>query len=1064
MTVSSATNRASFSGNGSTTVFAYNFKIFDQDDLTVILRSATGVETTQTITTHYTVSGVGTASGGNVTFGSAPASGVTVVILREQPLTQGLDLVANDPFPSASFESSLDKLTFMVQQHDEELGRAIKASKTNVISNADFTVSSTDRANKVFSFDASGNLAVTQELGEFKGNWAASTAYVVRDLIKDTNTNNIFIVNAAHTSSGSQPLTTNANSAKYTLIVDAASAASSATAAASSATASANSATASASSSTASTAAKDASVVAKDASVVAKDASVTAKNSAETALASFTGQYSTGSSDPTSNLNTGDLFYNSSTNLMKVYTGSAWVALTPSSSNQTNINALAASAVIEDMSLLATTAVIEDMALLATSDVISDLNTLATSDIVSDLNKLATDDIVSDLNTLATTDIVSDLNTLATTDIVTDLNLLATSAIVTDLNLLATSSVIADMAALAGSGANPNITSLTASGEIAAATLDISGAIDVAGNSVLASVDVTGVATAATFEPDGDTAAGDNAAIGYTAAEGLILTGQGSTSDITLKNDNDDVVFTVPTGTDSVLFPDDHRAMFGDSSDLQIWHDSSDGHSYISDLGTGNLALTTNGTAIALQKGETENLAVFTVDGAVTLYHNNAAKIATTSTGVDVTGTATTDGLTVAGNAYVGAGNYFTDSTSGYFFAGNGSFTNGVYGVGTNNMAFNVAGSERLRLTSAGNFGIGTSSPATPLDVTKAGGGNFVATFQNTTSATPYGVHIKDAASGANGYPLLQVTNSDGSSPYLLVHSGTGNVGIGTSSPSATLQVEGTTNGLQSVFGLDSSGLKISTFAKTGNDAGVILDAQESSNGTLTFATTGTERLRLTSAGNLGLGTNAPHSAGTNFRILTLNGPKGGGVAFSDDDVNQHMINTTDDASLRFVRGANLDSESMRIDSSGAVTMPSQPAFSAKVTSNINNITVGGSADTTILFGTEIFDQNADYNASTGVFTAPVTGKYQLSMKLRLENVDASSTLYSFYMRTSNRSYNTIFDPDYGGQDMAYLYVNASVLADMDAGDTAFVQYYISGGASQTDINVDSYFQGILVA
>jgi hypothetical protein len=48
-------------------------------------------------------------------------------------------------------------------------------------------------------------------------------------------------------------------------------------------------------------------------------------------------------------------------------------------------------------------------------------------------------------------------------------------------------------------------------------------------------LDVTGVATAATFEPDGDTAAGDNAAIGYTAAEGLILTGQGSTSDITLK-------------------------------------------------------------------------------------------------------------------------------------------------------------------------------------------------------------------------------------------------------------------------------------------------------------------------------------------------------------------------------------------------------------------------------------------------------------------------------------------------------------------------------------------------
>ena len=157
------------------------------------------------------------------------------------------------------------------------------------------------------------------------------------------------------------------------------------------------------------------------------------------------------------------------------------------------------------------------------------------------------------------------------------------------------------------------------------------------------------------------------------------------------------------------------------------------------------------------------------------------------------------------------------------------------------------------------------------------------------------------------------------------------------------------------------------------------------------------------------------------------------------------------------------DIDRLLVTNDGYVLMPFQPAFSAKVTSNINNLTAGGSADTTIPFGTEIFDTNADYNTN-GTFTAPVTGKYQLSMKLRLENVDASTTLYSFYMRTSNRSYNTIFDPDYGGQDLAYLYVNASVLADMDAGDTSFVQYYISGGASQTDINVDSYFQGILVA
>ena len=65
-------------------------------------------------------------------------------------------------------------------------------------------------------------------------------------------------------------------------------------------------------------------------------------------------------------------------------------------------------------------------------------------------------------------------------------------------------------------------------------------------------LDVVGVATAATFEPDGDTAAGDNAAIGYTAAEGLILTGQGSTNDVTIKNDADANVIEIPTGTTDV--------------------------------------------------------------------------------------------------------------------------------------------------------------------------------------------------------------------------------------------------------------------------------------------------------------------------------------------------------------------------------------------------------------------------------------------------------------------------------------------------------------------------------
>lgn len=165
MTVSSTTTKRSASGDGSNDTFSYNFKIFDDDDITVIIRTdSTGAETTKTKTTHYTVTGVGSASGGNVVFtsGNIPASGETVVLLRTTARTQLTDYVANDPFPAATHEDALDKLTFIVQELEEEIGRAIKLSKTNVIATAEFTVGASDRANKTLSFDSSGDLTVTE--------------------------------------------------------------------------------------------------------------------------------------------------------------------------------------------------------------------------------------------------------------------------------------------------------------------------------------------------------------------------------------------------------------------------------------------------------------------------------------------------------------------------------------------------------------------------------------------------------------------------------------------------------------------------------------------------------------------------------------------------------------------------------------------------------------------------------------------------------------------------------------------------------------------------------------
>ena len=300
MTISTTTIKNSYSGNGSTTTFNYTFKITDQDDLEVLIRASTGTETVKTITTHYTVTGVGNAGGGTVVFtaGNIPITGETIVIRRATPQTQATDYLANDPFPAESHEDALDKLTSITQELQEEVDRSIKLSRTNTMTSTEFTVGASDRANKILAFDGSGEIQVTQELGTYQGDWSAATTYYVRDLVKDTSTNNIFICNTQHTSSGSQPLTTNTDSAKWDLIVDAASATSSATAAAASATAAAASATAAAASaSAAATSESNASTSETNAATSASTATTQATNATSSASAASTSETNAATSE-----------------------------------------------------------------------------------------------------------------------------------------------------------------------------------------------------------------------------------------------------------------------------------------------------------------------------------------------------------------------------------------------------------------------------------------------------------------------------------------------------------------------------------------------------------------------------------------------------------------------------------------------------------------------------------------------------------------------------------------------------------------------------------------------
>jgi hypothetical protein len=240
MTVSTTIIKNFHNGNASTTNFAYQFRILEDTDLLVIIRTnSTGAEATKTLSTHYTVAGAGDASGGSITFtaGNIPASGETVVIRRNVPQTQAIDYIANDPFPAETHEEGLDRSTMVAQQVAEESNRSIKLSRTNTMTSTEFTVGATDRANKILAFDSAGEISVTQELGTFKGSDTTTTtaAYLQRDMIKSTTAgqlNNVYIC-VADSVIGDTLTDTD----HFALLVDAYSAASSATAAAASAAA-----------------------------------------------------------------------------------------------------------------------------------------------------------------------------------------------------------------------------------------------------------------------------------------------------------------------------------------------------------------------------------------------------------------------------------------------------------------------------------------------------------------------------------------------------------------------------------------------------------------------------------------------------------------------------------------------------------------------------------------------------------------------------------------------------------------------------------------------------------
>ena len=167
-----------------------------------------------------------------------------------------------------------------------------------------------------------------------------------------------------------------------------------------------------------------------------------------------------------------------------------------------------------------------------------------------------------------------------------------------------------------------------------------------------------------------------------------------------------------------------------------------------------------------------------------------------------------------------------------------------------------------------------------------------------------------------------------------------------------------------------------------------------------------------------------------------------------------------DESESMFEIGAGDNQGHIRIDANGQVTKPLQPAFSVTDSGPQSNFATQSTVD--ITFGTEVFDVNGDFASS--VFTAPVTGKYVLCGNITFSNMDQDADFTSVTIDTSNRNYTNIIDPEGFDKDPSYFSFTITVVADMDASDTAKMTFYQSAGAAVADLATgQSYFSGYLL-
>jgi hypothetical protein len=213
MTITTQTLRNDYTANGVNTSFAFTFPIFYESNATpkfsleVILTDISGVETIKTETVDYTITYTtienGIISQGNVVFNVAPTNQYKVTLLRKVNLTQNSEFTASgtDKFNGATLEASLDKLTLLALQTQENLNRVVKLPKSSALTNIEFPINSSV-ADEVICVNSAGNNLSTKNLIDV--NLAPVSTYI--KTLLDDNTSS-----QARATLDAQQLNTNLN-------------------------------------------------------------------------------------------------------------------------------------------------------------------------------------------------------------------------------------------------------------------------------------------------------------------------------------------------------------------------------------------------------------------------------------------------------------------------------------------------------------------------------------------------------------------------------------------------------------------------------------------------------------------------------------------------------------------------------------------------------------------------------------------------------------------------------------------------------------------------------------